>query len=595
MTTTLSDILAGADEAQMRAVARLAGGIPQEQARTAPPRETCKAVLAQEAARLAKKLERLSTEALRLARPLPHVESFHESRKQVRILSGSNQSSKTFHEELEIGRALAGCDPWGKYPKTNGRAIFVGYDSDHLANPLYLKLFEQGEFKIIRDEQTRKWRAVRPDPKNPRQLDPYDKAYEEQWKDAPPLIPPRMVANVAWEVASKKIPRYITLTNGWKTLWRSSNSRPPRGQQVHLVALDEDLRNTNGWVNEMIPRLVKHGGRLIWAATAQEGGPELDELMRKAEQGSQHIGFWRLLLEDNPFISGEQREFMLEGLTTEEDIAVRYYGETLFSQRRVYRDYSPNGMHGCEPFPIPMHKWARYVVLDPGRQHCGTIFLAVDPDERHVWVYDAIDLRHSNAERWAHEVRIRQHGMKFDAIICDQQMGKQTHIGRSQVNSVARQYWDALMAAGVQVRRMGPEPRLCGFFPSANDVGAREEALLAWMSPRDTASPFAGTPKLQVMRGMSPELDRQIRLAQADTTKHQDKRMPMQEDLLVCLEYAAAFNPNYHKPEPIVNRTGRELPKPMTVPEMLQAKRERMARKAPQGGKSFGRFMNIGG
>jgi hypothetical protein len=591
MMLRLNEIVAGMSEDDILGVQAMASR-PEEVSRPEPSRDTQRAVLAQEAARLARRLGKLETEAIRLARPLPHVASFHESRKQIRILSGSNQSAKTYHEVLEIGRAITGQDPYKKYPKHNGRAILVGYDGDHLSDPFYQKLFLPGEFKIIRDERTRKWRAVRPDPADPRRLDPYDLAYQEQWRDAPPFVPPRMVASVAWEVASKRIPRNITLTNGWQTLWRSSNSRPPRGRQVHLVALDEDLRNTNAWVNEMIPRLVKHAARMIWAATAQEGGPELYELCQKADAGSAHVGFHRLLIADNPFISDEQRAFFLDTLTSEEERAVRYYGENALAVRLVYRDYDPNGMHGCEPFAIPAHKWARYVVLDPGRQHCGTLFLAVDPQEKHVYVYDAMDLRNSDATRWAHEVAARQMGMKFEAVIVDQRMGKQTHVGREYLKNVARQYWEALVEAGVEPRRRGVDPRLGGCFPGSDDVDAREETLLSWLQPRPIGSPFAGTPRLQVFRGMSPELDRQIRLASRDYANHKEKRAAQQEDLLVCLEYAAAFNPGFHSPEPAIRS---DTAMPITIPERPAQKQALANRRRGRSQQAFGTRMQIGG
>jgi hypothetical protein len=591
MIANLSDLVAEMDEEEARNILSLSAAPRRPVA--GPANDTRRAVLLQRVAYLRKKVARLQTEALRLARPLPHMERFHASRKQIIILSGANQSSKTFHALLEAARALTGQDPYNKYPKKDGRAIFCGYDNDHLSDPLYRKLFLAGEFRLIRDEHTRKWRAVRPDPDNPRQLDPYDLAYQEQWKDAPPLIPEKMVAEVAWEVASKQIPRNITLTNGWRILWRSSNSRPPRGRQVDFVLLDEDLRNTDAWVNEMIPRLLKRRGKMLWAATAQEGGPELITLCDQADQGSPHIDFYRMLIVDNPHITDDQRKFLLQTLTSEDEVAVRFHGENAAALRYIYKHiYDPNGIHGCEPFQIPTHEWARYVILDPGRQHCGSLFLAVDPQEKHRYVYDAIDIRHGDATGWAHEAALRQGSMRFEAFVVDQQMGKQTHVGREKIHNVAHQYWHALKEAGVVPRRQGSEPRLAGFFPGTNDVASREEALLNWMQPRGLANPFAGSPVLQVMRGISPKLDKQINLAQVDSTKHKDKRQAFQEDLLVCLEYAAAFNPGFHPPVPT-----QELmtPRPLTVPEQLAAKREHYRKRRVRSGRSFGHGMTIGG
>lgn len=491
---------------------------------------------------LAKQIERAEQDAITAFVPLPHTVPFLTSRKQIAIVAGSNQAGKSLVSLVKLCWAVLGRDPLRRFPRTGGRAIIVGYDGDHLADPLYKKLFREGEIKLIRDERTGRWRSVRPDPTNPRRLDPYDLAYREKWRDAPPLIPPRMVADQAWEQASKDIPRVTRLTNGWTILWRSSAGRPPRGRQIHYVHLDEDIRNTAAWVNELIPRLIKEGGYLTWAATAQEGGPELYEWWEKAEKGSPHVDAFRLLIDDNPYISDEQKKFFFDMLTSDEERSVRYFGENSLVGRKIYPHYDPMGVHGCEPFAIPQD-WARYAAVDPGGNRMGSLLLAVDPQERHRWVYDGFELRQSTAHQWAYELLRRQGDTLFEAIIIDSRAGKSPEMGGSNLN-VAQQYWKALAETGVQPRRTGP---LAGFFPSSHHVEARQEALKEWMSIRG-AGPFAGTPKLQVMRGVLPSLDRQIALAQ---TKPNGKRAELVEDLLDCLEYLAAFDPRYYRPEPV--------------------------------------------
>jgi len=494
----------------------------------------------------------------------------------------SHNSAKTFHGLLELARAVTGQDPYNKYPKKNGRAIIVGYDGDHLADPVYHKLFNPGEFKLIPDEQTGQLRAVRPNPNNPRQIDLYDDSYREKWVDAPPLIPPRFVAEQAWDRPNKRIPRLTTLTTGWTILWRSSNGRPPRGRQLHLVYLDEDLKHTDAWVNELIPRLIRHGGKMIWAATHQEGGPELYELTEKANAGSIYIDAFQLRIVDNPFISEEQRDFFLNTLTTEQDVMVRYYGESAVVGRKIYRDYSPNGSHGCEPFPFPMTTWCRYLFIDPGAVRSAALIIGVDPKERHRWVIDGVDIRQGDATRLAAEIKARQGGAHFEAIIIDQQAGKQTPMGHEARDRTAPYYWRALESAGVVPRVQGP---IAGFFPSCNDVHAREEALKGWMQIRGTG-PFAGTPILQVVRGALPELDRQISLAQYITP---ERRLKQPQDLLDCLEYAAAFNPTFHPPEPIRIRTP---PPCRSVADRFHAKRQHDH--ARRQSRRFGAAMEVG-
>jgi hypothetical protein len=555
---------------------------------------TKRRLLRDRAFKLAAEIRNLEGEALRHFMPLPHVASFFESRKAVRILVGSNQSSKTIHAALAMALAVTGQHPGDGYPKENGRALIVGYDGDHLADPCYKKLFVEGEFKLIPDERTGKLRAVRPDLNDSTQLDPYDKAYSEKWVDAPPLIPERFVADHAWEHANKEIPRVTKLRNDWRILWRSSNSRPPRGRQLHIAWFDEDLARAGAWVNELIPRLLKHDGKLIWAATGQEGGPELVELVTKAEEGCQYIDVWNLLITQNPFISDEQRQFFRETLTSDEEVNVRYHGEIATASRMVYREYKPNGIHGYEPFEIPLD-WARYILFDPSRQHAGTLFVAVDPEEKHVWVYDGFDLQQAGGLPWAAAVKNRMGAMQFEAAVIDEHMGRMRHVGGFNDLTVAAHYWQALEDLGVQFRTAGPRS---GFFPGLDDIEARTLALKKLMMPRGSG-PFAGTPRLQVARGVIPALDKQISRAQTEPGKGQKRSDKYPQDLLDALEYGAAFELGYHPPEPVtVNGLG-PPPEVLAVGEQFRAKhRYYAARRAARGevsGRQFGAAMEIGG
>ena len=552
-------------------------------------------LLESRAFRLVSEIRDLEGESLRHFTPLAHVESFFESRKAVRILVGSNQSSKTLHACVEMALAVTGQHPHGEYPKENGRALIVGYDGDHLSDPCYRKLFVEGEFKLIPDERTRKLRAVRPDLNDPTQIDPYDKAYSEKWVDAPPLIPPRFVKDQAWEHANKEIPRLTKLKNNWRILWRSSNSRPPRGRQLHLAWFDEDLLRAGAWVNELIPRLLKHSGKLVWAATGQEGGPELVELVTKAEEGCEYIDVWNLFITQNPFISDEQRKFFRETLTSDEEVNVRYHGEIATASRLVYREYKPNGIHGYEPFQIPLD-WARYILFDPSRQHAGTLFVAVDPEEKHVWVYDGFDLQQAGGLPWAKAVKDRMGTMKFEAAVIDSHMGRNRHVGGLTDLTTAAHYWQALEELGVQFRTHGP---MAGFFPGLDDIEARTLALKRWMMPRGPVSPFSGTPKLQVARGAIPQLDKQISRAQTEGGKGAKRSDKFPQDLLDALEYGAAFEPGYHPPESVTIEGLGDPPTVLTVGEQFREKRRyhaaRRAALGGVGGRQFGAAMEIGG
>ncbi len=507
---------------------------PRPAPRVRPNRRRLQAVLARLAA--------LNSEALALVRPLPHAEPFHASRKKVAIGDGSNQAGKSMAFAVEVARALGNGDPHNKYPK-GGLAIFVGYDEDHLADPIYKKLFKPGEFKLIRDERTGLLRSVRPDPDDPLRLDPYDLAYREKWIDAPPLVPPRLIRRMAWEDSAKEIPRVTELTTGWRILWRASGGKPPQGVQAALIWADEEIRHSNLWVNELIPRLIKTGGRFLWSATPREGGPELYELRLKADEGSPYVDRFTFLIDQNPFMTPEEKEAFRSLLTSDEEIAVRYYGEYAIAGRRVYPTYDPNGIHGCEPFEVPPD-WCRYAIVDPSTALCATLLVAVDPDEAHLWVYDSFVLHKAEATEWAYALQERERGVQFQGIVMDQRAGNQKSFNAAETTS--QRFARALETVGMTVRARGA---MNGFIPGSADLKARTMALREAMVPR-AEGPFAGTPLLQVMRGVCPELDRQIKNANSDA-RDPEKRKKFDGqtcDLLDDLEYAAAADLRYYEP-----------------------------------------------
>jgi hypothetical protein len=257
------------------------------------------------------------------------------------------------------------------------------------------------------------------------------------------------------------------------------------------------------------------------------------------------------LIEANPYFTPEARAQFRMGLR-EDEIQTRYDGIPASQVRRIYPTYNPMGDsangsgHGCEPFEIDPREYARYVVLDPAINHCTTLFVAIDPDEQYLTVYDGFEASGMTPREWAAQVKQRQNGVKFEARVVDQQMGS-TRVQDNDMTTVAYKYSDALKELDVQFRRLGP---MEGFFRGSNDVDARTLTLQSYMEVRGSG-PFAGTSKLRVMRGMFPDLDKQIRRAQTDP-KNPTKRLKnpkVPQDWLDVAEYAAAGNLAYFTPE----------------------------------------------
>jgi len=497
--------------------------------------------------RVLAKLVKKRMEALVLFRPLPVGAAFHACSARWRLADGSNRSGKTLSAAVEYARAHLGCDPYDKFPRYNGNSLVVGLSADHLSQTMWRKLSEPGAFKIIQDEHSGKWRAVRPNPDNPVELDPYDLAYKEKWRDAPPLIPPHLV-EVKYEDFGKREPRLIRFrTTGWRSLWRSAggSANPPQGDVYHYGWIDEHIGNEL-FQSEMARGFVDVHGKGVCSACPEHANPYLIELRDRALAGDPRVQRFTFLIMDNPYIDADEKQAFYDDLPNEDARRVKFHGEYGAVGRRVYdRLFDPQGLHGCEPRAIP-ENYSRYAAVDPGRQWAGTLLAAVDPDEKYVEVYDAYMLEGGvNAMIWARALKERHGGHQLEAIVMDQRMGRQVAVGAKDDRTTAQHYWEALKLVDFLPRRQGP---MAGFFPGSDDILGREEALLSWMTVREIG-PFAGTAILQIHRGKMPELERQIRRAQYDhKTGTKRVKFPGCDELVQCAEYLAAFRPGYVEP-----------------------------------------------
>jgi hypothetical protein len=394
-------------------------------------------------------------------------------------------------------------------------------------------------------------RAVRPDPNDPRHLDPYDLAYREKWKDSEPLIPPRFLPphSVAWSNYAKGVPRTVHIpATGWRLELRPSGSPPDQGDHYNVAVNDEEMERPD-WYYEQVRGLVgmaHEGGeyppRLIWDGTAQVHNPEFANLREKALANAPGFASFFFLIDNNPYVPDEEKAAFLSALP-EGEAETRYYGIPSHSQVAAYPAYDPNGIHGCEPFDIPTD-WTRYAVIDPGTGRCGLLLLAVDPDEEHVWVYAARVFRNSTARRVAQTLKELEGEIRFEAFYIDSRAGSQHSLNAEE--STAARFADAFRQVGLKARIPGS---MQGFSRGNPNVEARTLALRAWLEPR-LSGPFQGTPVLQVMRGVSPALDRQIQAARCDPDNPQKRAKEGDCDLLDTLEYAAAGHLCYHEPEP---------------------------------------------
>ncbi len=177
--------------------------------------------------KLVVEMARRRVEALNLYEPLPEQEAFHKSTCKQRLIRAGNRGGKTLAAAVEVARAVSGRDPYQKYPVSDGRIIVVGKNLDAIGQVMWRKLGRPGAFKIIKDPISGQWRAYRP-------WTPEDLIRKDQARDAPPLIPKRLIQAIAWENKAKGIPKQVTLINGWELNFYSSEGKPPAGSDVDM-------------------------------------------------------------------------------------------------------------------------------------------------------------------------------------------------------------------------------------------------------------------------------------------------------------------------------------------------------------------------
>lgn len=509
-----------------------------------PVVETATGYAAQQLSQIIGELARRQIEALKLYEPLPSQADFHKSKAAERLMIGSNRGGKTLPCAVEVARAVCGCDPHDKYPKRDGRCYVVGKDGRHLGAVMWYKLGRAGPFKMIRDQVTGLWRAFRP-------WERADWVRRHEAKPAPPLIPPRMIADISWEKKNEGIPSLVKLATGWEITFISSLADPSKGVDIDLAWFDEELENDE-WYKETAARLVDRAGRFIWSATPQAGTQALydlhDRAYRQRECDRPAIAEFNVYLAKNPHLDQEQKQLLAEKYTSDEDIRVRVAGEWAIQSYKVYPEYTEL-IHEVEPFVIPAD-WTRYIAVDPGRQVCAALFLAVPnpADKQHAgrfYLYDELYLRDCDADQFGRAMREKCQGYVPKAFLIDHHFGRQTESGSGL--TVEEQYSSSLKRYGVRSYDTG-----AGFIWGGDNVDAGIMAVRDWLRKQDD-----GKPKVQVFRTLEnfiTEIKRyHNRRVNGRLTDKPDPKTP--GHLMDCARYLALYEPRW-SPPPRTKREG---------------------------------------
>lgn len=474
-------------------------------------------------------------ETLKLYRPMPGQQLFHASMAKERIIRAGNRGGKTMAAAAEVARAVTMQDPWNRYPE--GQTWYcVGKDMKVVGEVMHKYLFRPGAFKIIRDEITGQWRPYN-------ESLPGDRSRKRQRRPAPPLIPQRFIEDISWESKKDKVPRIVYLNNGNALHFFSANGLPPVGTSITGAWMTEEIPQ-HYWYPELAARLVDQNGWFIWDATPQLGSEQFYKLHERAmEQIEKDVQprtceEFELSSVGNEYLDKEAFDAFKDKLE-DEDYEVRVSGEFANLSFRVYPEYRPEH-HDVAFREIPPN-WTRYAAIDPGRQVCAVLFMAISPPDEgeEAWLYDELYIRGCNAEMFGEQMAEKCHLQQFRAFLIDWQEGQKSDTG-SGLN-IGEQYAQALRKRHVRCELTGSE-----FTIADNNPRSGVSAVRNWLIPGHT-----GKPKLRIMRERMKNFLWEIKRYhyRRNGGMVTDEPLKKNDHCMDCLRYLVQFRPSWLVPK----------------------------------------------
>lgn len=486
-------------------------------------------------------LEQRGMESLDLWEPLLGAQrNFYRSKARARVMMCANQVGKSTVCCVDYSMAFHGRHP--RLPKQDGLAYLVAYDTNQIADVLFKKLFMPGAFEIIRDRQTGNWKTYKWWEEPDRQ---------EEAIPAPPLIPERLIKGgwdgIAWENKKEGVPSVVKFVTGWELSFFSSKTWPPRGVQLDLAGLDEEIDNPE-WYTELMARLIKRRGRLCWAVTPQVGTPRLYSLYEEALklEGTPNpwVEFFYMEFDDNPYLRPEAREEFKAQIKDEYDYIARIKGRPVILGLRVLPEFEfRQEFMAIKPFDIP-NSWTRYAYIDPGFQTAAVTFAAVPPPDigNYVYVYDELYIKKCTARTLAEAMAQKLVTQELEDSIIDFQGARVRNAGDGK--AIIEQYTAAFTRHGVQSRVSGT-----GFTHANADKKAGVEAIRELMRVRED-----DTTRLRYFPERCPNFKRELLHwnykrdpKTKEPTNDPEDRGPVHQ--CANLRYMALHNPQYVKRE----------------------------------------------
>ncbi len=455
--------------------------------RTATEKRLKRQLLAEYAAR--------QVEALKLYRPMSHQLPVHMCNSQEILAFGSNQSGKTTTAAVELAWIVTNQHPYKQFPKS-GIAFVVGRDNDHIAHTIMPKLLKPiPSLRRIRDLETHKWRQY--DPRG-------DVSRFDESVPMGPLIPERMIENIAWENRGQGIPAKIVMKNGWEIHFFTAKGSPPQGATIDYLWLDEEV--SDEWYIEGSARLMAKKGRFFWSATPQVGGMALVQLHDRCQsqlawpEESRSSSEFFMLLGDNLHIDDSEKAKLAEKFKHDPDAyRVRILGQFLILGGLIYPQWS-NSRHVIEAFPVP-DTWTRYIVVDPGHTVCAVLKFAVPPPSDPVYggcVYciDELYMRECDPTVFGNAMKHFTDGEIIQAMIIDD-CGSRRVDGAVGIN-MRQAYSKALADRKIKSVETGSD-----FYTGISDVKPGLMQVRQWIGEIVHHGENGDCPKLQVFNTCS--------------------------------------------------------------------------------------------
>jgi hypothetical protein len=391
----------------------------------------------------------------------------------------------------------------------------IGLNVDHIGQTLYHRLFSPGlgcDFRIIKDAATGLWRAYNPN---------FDADREDETVLCPPMFGEGVIDPKSWhmESAAGNIFKSVRLLNGATICaYATTGDYPKQGDAVDGIWLDEDTANAE-FLKEWHDRLSTRRGWWLWSVWPKVANEALIKTLERAknheDEPNPPIKVIRLVGSDNPYSDKAGIAEALARMDDDDDEAHRDRGdiEAFIAGRQMY-DFGtaihvvqPNTeiVRPTNPFQVICKllvenrklpdSWTRYLAIDPSHTRTACLFGVIPPAEwegvemgdRLIIEKELVVAKHTPA-MFASALLPHTQGLRFEAFIMDQMVGRQTTVGSD--TTVFNAYEREFRSRGICSRLTGP-----GFMRGSNDKSTRRRAVRTMLEPI-----VGGFPSLWVSR-----------------------------------------------------------------------------------------------